>query len=84
MRHSGWPAQQLRSPISAGRGDAVFEDCPEPERLAIYLGGASSERERHEVEAHLRTCGECRTIIAWIVHSEAVVPDPVLPEKPGA
>ncbi len=64
----------------ARRGDVLSDDCPEPERLAEYLEGASSDSERQAIEAHLADCRDCRRIIALIVRSEAAVPDPTLPD----
>jgi predicted anti-sigma-YlaC factor YlaD len=35
--------------------------CPHRISIASYLLGALPPAERHEVDAHLRTCQECRT-----------------------
>jgi hypothetical protein len=57
------------------RGDWVQPECPEPERLALYLEHGCSERERREIETHLADCRDCRRIIALVVKSKAAVPD---------
>lgn len=69
--------RQPLSPSFAGRGNALLYDCPEPELLADYLEGVSSDRERQEIEAHMADCRDCRRIVALIVRSEAAVPDPI-------
>jgi len=55
----------------------LLQDCPEPERLAVYLEHVCSDRERREIEAHLADCQDCRWVVALIVRSEATVPDPI-------
>lgn len=60
----------------------MSDECPEPELLADYLEGVSSDSERQEIETHLAACRDCRRIVALIVRSEAVVPDPILPDQP--
>ena len=50
-------------------------ECPEPERLALYVEHMCSEQERREIETHLADCQDCRRIISLVVKSKAAVPD---------
>jgi anti-sigma factor RsiW len=50
--------------------------CPELESLAAYIDGALSE-QRSAMEHHLVVCQRCRHLVARIVKSQSVVPDPV-------
>jgi anti-sigma factor RsiW len=50
--------------------------------LAAYLENNLAVETREQVEAHLVECRKCRRIVALVIKSESVVPDPVLPRKP--
>jgi hypothetical protein len=73
----------------AGRGKAYFaqlesarmKDCPDTEQLAVYLEHKLSPAERARFEAHFVACRICRKIVACVLKSEAVIPDPVIPQN---
>ena len=56
--------------------------CPDTELLAAYLENNLAVETREQVEEHLVECRICRRIVALVIKSESVVPDPVLPCKP--
>ncbi|MEW6207613.1 MAG: zf-HC2 domain-containing protein [Acidobacteriota bacterium] len=56
--------------------------CPDTELLAAYLENNLTVETREQVEAHLVECRICRRIVAEVIKSESVVPDPVLLRKP--
>jgi Putative zinc-finger len=41
--------------------------CPPPERLAAYIDGQLTERQRHSVERHLAGCRYCCNSVAGVV-----------------
>ncbi|MGH9426636.1 MAG: zf-HC2 domain-containing protein [Terriglobia bacterium] len=56
--------------------------CPNTELLAAYLENNLAVETREQMEEHLVECRICRRIVAQVIKSESVVPDPVLPHKP--
>jgi hypothetical protein len=55
---------------------------PTPERLIDYQSGWLTAEERGRIEAHLRTCQECKELLADLAAFEAHVPAPVAAAQP--
>jgi anti-sigma factor RsiW len=53
------------------------KQCPELEALAAYVDGALAE-QRLAMEHHLVLCQRCRHLVALIIKSQSLVPDPSL------
>jgi hypothetical protein len=58
-----------------------MRDCPDIAELAMYLEHKVSPEEAPQFEAHFVECRICRKIVARVLRSEAVIPDPVIPQN---
>lgn len=58
-----------------------MSQCLDVETLAAYLEHFLSPEDSAEVEAHLVRCRTCRKIIANVIKSESLIPDPEIPHK---
>ncbi len=48
------------------------------EEIAAFISGSISSARREIITAHLAKCAECRKVVAKIIVSHKVVPDPTL------
>jgi hypothetical protein len=55
-----------------------MNECPGTERITEYLEHKLSAEDTNQVETHLIDCRICRKIIARVIQSESVVPDPII------
>lgn len=58
------------------RDETVDMSCPELELLAAFVEGNVSSDERSAIESHLKQCPRCFDIVASVVESMIIVPDP--------
>ena len=58
-----------------------MSDCLDIETLEAYLEHYLSPEACAEIEAHLVRCRTCRKIIANVIKSESLIPDPEIPNK---
>jgi anti-sigma factor RsiW len=50
--------------------------CPDEGMLGAYTESNLLPEEKEAVEAHLAECRRCREVIAFVIRTRAVVPDP--------
>ena len=58
-----------------------MKTCPDTEQLAAYLKQQLSIEESEQMELHFLDCRICRKIVARVVKSESVVPEPIFPNR---
>jgi hypothetical protein len=51
-------------------------ECPDENLLAAYADRCLTAEEQRQVERHLSECRVCRKVIALVIKSKGMVPDP--------
>lgn len=58
-----------------------MKDCPDIDQLTRYLEHKVSPDDMARLEAHFIECRICRKVIARVIKSESVIPDPEISRK---
>jgi anti-sigma factor RsiW len=68
---------EARRFVVSSREEWILEQaCPDEGMLGAYTESNLLSEERKLVEAHLAECRCCREVIAMVIRTRAIVPDP--------